>query len=40
MRDDESVAYRAVLRLLSKNEEFISVISTAGDGLLLASKRG
>ncbi len=39
MRDDSTVAYRSILRAFQKNEDFITVLSTAGDGLLLASKR-
>ena len=39
MRDDSTAAYRGILRAFQKNEDFISVVSTTGDGLLLASKR-
>lgn len=39
MRDDATAVYRDVLRFFDNNEDFISVLSPAGDGLLLASKR-
>lgn len=39
MRDDSTATYRDVLRHFSKNEDFVSVLSAVGDGLLLASKR-
>jgi predicted O-methyltransferase YrrM len=39
MRDDATAIYRDVLRFFSNNDDFISVLSTAGDGLMLASKR-
>jgi predicted O-methyltransferase YrrM len=39
MRDDNTVAYRSVIRAFQKNDDFVSVLVTAGDGLLLASKR-
>jgi predicted O-methyltransferase YrrM len=39
MRDDNTSAYRGILRSFEKNPDFVSVLSTAGDGLLLASKR-
>ena len=39
MRDDATSTHRGILRSFEKNEDFIAVLSTAGDGLLLASKR-
>lgn len=39
MRDESTAVYRDVIRSLKDNADFISVLSTAGDGLLLASKR-
>jgi predicted O-methyltransferase YrrM len=39
MRDDATVAYRDVLRFFSNNDDFVTVLSPAGDGLLLASKK-
>ena len=39
MRDEATAVYRDVLRFFDNNEDFISVLSPAGDGLLLASKR-
>ena len=39
MRDDSTASYRGILRAFQKNDDFITVLSTAGDGLLLASKR-
>lgn len=39
MRDDTTSTYRDVLRFFVKNDDFVSTLSTVGDGLLLASKR-
>lgn len=39
MRDDATAVYRDVLRYFSNNDDFVSVLSPIGDGLLLASKR-
>jgi len=39
MRDESTSVYRDVLRSLKDNAEFLTVLSTAGDGLLMASKR-
>ena len=39
MRDDATAVYRDVLRFFDNNDDFVSVLSPAGDGLLLASKR-
>jgi predicted O-methyltransferase YrrM len=39
MRDDATAIYRDALRFFSNNDDFVSALSTAGDGLLLASKR-
>jgi predicted O-methyltransferase YrrM len=39
MRDDATAIYRDVLRFFSNNDDFVTVLSPAGDGLLLASKR-
>lgn len=39
MRDDTTSTYREVLRFFVKNDDFVSALSTVGDGLLLASKR-
>ncbi|MEN9992451.1 MAG: hypothetical protein RLY83_21 [Actinomycetota bacterium] len=39
MRDDATVTYRDALRFFTQNENFITSLSTVGDGLLLASKR-
>lgn len=39
MRDDSTVIYRDVLRFFSTQQDFVSVLSPAGDGLLIASKR-
>ena len=39
MRDDATAVYRDVLRYFSNNDDFASVLSPVGDGLLLASKR-
>ena len=39
MRDDATAIYRDVLRFFDNSDDFISVLSPVGDGLLLASKR-
>lgn len=39
MRDDATSIYRDVLRFFSSQDDFVSVLSPVGDGLLLASKR-
>ena len=39
MRDDATAIYRDVLRFFSNNDDFVSVLSPVGDGLLMASKR-
>lgn len=39
MRDDATAVYRDVLRYFSNNDDFVSVLSPVGDGLLVASKR-
>jgi predicted O-methyltransferase YrrM len=39
MRDDATAVYRDVLRFFSNNDDFFSVLSPVGDGLLIASKR-
>ncbi len=39
LRDDNTQIYRDVLKTISNIDQFISVLSPAGDGLLLASKR-
>jgi hypothetical protein len=39
MRDDATAVYRDVLRYFNNNDDFVSVLSPTGDGLLLASKR-
>jgi len=40
MRDDATAIYRDVLRFFSNNDDFVTVLSPVGDGLLMASKRG
>jgi predicted O-methyltransferase YrrM len=40
MRDDATSIYRDVLRFFSNNDDFVTVLSPVGDGLLMASKRG
>lgn len=40
MRDDATAIYRDVLRFFSNNDDFVTVLSPIGDGLLMASKRG
>jgi len=39
MRDEVTSTYRDALRFFTQNENFVSAISTIGDGLLMASKR-
>lgn len=39
MRDDATATYRDVLRFFANNDDFVSTLSSSGDGLLLASKR-
>jgi len=39
LRDDNTQIYRDVLKTISNIDQFISVLSPIGDGLLLASKR-
>ena len=39
MRDDATVTYRDALRFFTQNENFVTAITTIGDGLLMASKR-
>jgi|TARA_B110000459_G_scaffold158046_1_gene173188 predicted O-methyltransferase YrrM len=39
LRDDETSAMRAVVRVFEESEEFISSISMLGDGLLVAVRR-
>jgi predicted O-methyltransferase YrrM len=39
MRDDATAIYRDVLRFFSNNDDFVTVLSPVGDGLLMASKR-
>lgn len=39
LRDDETVAMRAINKLLLENQDFQATVSMVGDGLLLASKR-
>lgn len=38
MRDDATAIYRDVLRFFDNNADFVTALSPAGDGLLLASK--
>lgn len=40
MRDDATVTYRNALRFFNQNENFVTALTTVGDGLLMASKRG
>ena len=40
MRDDATVTYRDALRFFTQNDNFVTALSTVGDGLLMASKRG
>ena len=39
MRDDATVTYRDALRFFTQNSNFVTALSTVGDGLLMASKR-
>jgi len=39
MRDDATVAYRDAMNFLAQNENFVTAVSTVGDGLVMASKR-
>ena len=39
MRDDVTVIYRDVLKLIASNQDFVTALSPIGDGLLIASKR-
>ncbi|MCX6485681.1 MAG: O-methyltransferase [Rhodoluna sp.] len=39
MRDEATVAYRDAMRFLAQNENFVTAVSTVGDGLVMASKR-
>lgn len=39
MRDDATITYRDALRFFTQNENFVTSITTVGDGLLMASKR-
>ena len=39
MRDDATSIYRDVLRFFGSQDDFVSVLSPVGDGLLMASKR-
>jgi len=39
MRDEATAIYRDALRFFDDHDDFVSVLSTVGDGLLLASKR-
>jgi hypothetical protein len=38
MRDDATAIYRDVLRFFDNNADFVTALSPAGDGLLMASK--
>jgi predicted O-methyltransferase YrrM len=38
MRDDATAVYRDVLRYFKENSDYLTSVSTVGDGLLLASK--
>ncbi|MEN9707235.1 MAG: hypothetical protein RIS31_801 [Actinomycetota bacterium] len=40
MRDDATVIYRDALRFFNQNDNFVTALTTIGDGLLMASKRG
>jgi predicted O-methyltransferase YrrM len=40
MRDDATVTYRDALRFFTQNDNFVTALTTVGDGLLMASKRG
>jgi len=39
LRDEDTVAMRAIHSRLSEQEEFVSTLSLVGDGLLIAVKR-
>lgn len=39
LRDDNTLIYRTILETISNIDQFITVLSPAGDGLLLASKK-
>lgn len=39
MRDDATVSYREALRYLSQSDDFVTALSSVGDGLLMASRR-
>jgi predicted O-methyltransferase YrrM len=39
MRDDATVAYRDAMNFLAQNKNFVTAVSTVGDGLVMASKR-
>ncbi len=39
MRDEATVTYRDALRFFTQNENFVTALTTVGDGLLMASKR-
>jgi predicted O-methyltransferase YrrM len=39
MRDDATVTYRDALRFFHQNDNFVTALTTLGDGLLMASKR-
>lgn len=39
MRDEATVSYREALRYLSQSDDFVTAISSVGDGLLMASRR-
>jgi len=39
MRDDATVTYRDALRFFNQNDNFVTALTTVGDGLLMASKR-
>jgi hypothetical protein len=39
MRDDATVTYRDALRFFNQNDNFVTSLTTVGDGLLMASKR-
>jgi hypothetical protein len=38
MRDESTSVYRDVLRYFKDNNDYLSALSSVGDGLLLASK--
>lgn len=39
MRDDATIIYRDVLKLLASDQNFVTALSPIGDGLLIASKK-